>query len=195
MERNEIAAKSLPDQMAVILREISRKDDEVRLSNLEIINNYYVSIFQGITSLLANGVYSAAYPLHDVSDLAIYFTHLLSVTKKSLVCDVLVASSQTSQTSQTCHNCSNFCRFPSFCWLSRNSPHSSTSDDHKFEHNTRRVATEFQQMEFFCSSLTFCPQDPWHQCQETHSFSGHQVAGCLGHISLRIPVSMPQEKP
>lgn len=91
----EMAAKSLSDQMAVILREISRKDDEVRLSNLEIINNYYVFIFQGITSLLANGVYSAAYPLHDVSDLALYFTRLLSVTKKSLVCDVLVASSQT----------------------------------------------------------------------------------------------------
>lgn len=95
MERNEMAAKSLSDQMAVILREISRKDDEVRLSNLEIINNYYVFIFQGITSLLANGVYSAAYPLHDVSDLALYFTRLLSVTKQSLVCDVLVASSQT----------------------------------------------------------------------------------------------------
>uniref|UniRef100_A0A8C8EDQ4 Anoctamin n=1 Tax=Otus sunia TaxID=257818 RepID=A0A8C8EDQ4_9STRI len=47
-------------------KEISRKDNKVRLSNLKIINNYYVFIFQGITSLLANGVYSAAYPLHDL---------------------------------------------------------------------------------------------------------------------------------
>lgn len=70
--------KSLSEQMTVILRETSRKDDEVRLSGLEIVNNYYVFIFQGITSLLANGVYSAAYPLHDVSDLGIYFTCLLS---------------------------------------------------------------------------------------------------------------------
>uniref|UniRef100_A0A8C0FUV7 Anoctamin n=1 Tax=Bubo bubo TaxID=30461 RepID=A0A8C0FUV7_BUBBB len=48
-------------------KEISRKNNKVRLSNLKIINNYYVFIFQGITSLLANGVYSAAYPLHDLS--------------------------------------------------------------------------------------------------------------------------------
>uniref|UniRef100_A0A8B9CSY3 Anoctamin n=1 Tax=Anser brachyrhynchus TaxID=132585 RepID=A0A8B9CSY3_9AVES len=43
-----------------------QKDDDMRLSGLEIVNNYYVFIFQGITSLLANGVYSAAYPLHDL---------------------------------------------------------------------------------------------------------------------------------
>lgn len=95
MKRNEMAEKSLSDQMTVILREISRKGDKVRLFNHEIVNNYYVFIFQGITSLLANGVYSAAYPLHDVSDLRIYFTYLLSDTKKSLMCYVLMASSQT----------------------------------------------------------------------------------------------------
>lgn len=95
MERNEMAEKSLSDQMTVILREISRKNDKVRLPNLKIVNNYYVFIFQGITSLLANGVYTAAYPLHDVSDLRIYFTCLLSDTKKSLMCYVLMASPQT----------------------------------------------------------------------------------------------------
>jgi len=82
-------------KMTVILREMSRKDGKVRLSNLEIVNNYHVFIFQGITSLLANGVYSAAYPLHDVSDLGIYFTCLLSDSKKSLMCYILMASSQT----------------------------------------------------------------------------------------------------
>lgn len=95
MERNEMAEKSLSDQMTVILREISRKDDKVRLSNLKIVNNYYVFIFQGITSLLANGVYSAAYPLHDVSDLAVYFTCLLFDTKKSVMCSILMALSRT----------------------------------------------------------------------------------------------------
>lgn len=80
MKRNEMTEKSLSEQMTVILRETSRKDDDMRLSGLEIVNNYYVFIFQGITSLLANGVYSAAYPLHDVSDLGIYFTCLLSDT-------------------------------------------------------------------------------------------------------------------
>lgn len=90
-----MAEKSLSVQKTVILREISRKDDKVRLSNPQIVNNYYVFIFQGITSLLANGVYSAAYPLHDVSHLGIYFTCLLPDTTKSLMCYVLMASSQT----------------------------------------------------------------------------------------------------
>lgn len=90
-----MAEKSLADQMAVILREISRKHDEVGRSSLEIVNNYHVFIFQGITSLLANGVYSAAYPLHDVSGLGMYFPYLLSDTKQSLICNVLMASLQT----------------------------------------------------------------------------------------------------
>uniref|UniRef100_A0A8C2U3W3 Anoctamin n=1 Tax=Coturnix japonica TaxID=93934 RepID=A0A8C2U3W3_COTJA len=67
--------------------ETSRKHDEVRLSSLETVNNHYVFIFQGITSLLANGVYSAAYPLHDVSDLGMHFPRLLSDTKQSLICN------------------------------------------------------------------------------------------------------------
>lgn len=39
MERNEMAEKSLTDQKTVILREISRKDDKVRPSNPQIVNN------------------------------------------------------------------------------------------------------------------------------------------------------------
>lgn len=128
MGRNEMAEKSLSDQMTVILREISRNDDKVRLSNLGIVNNYHVFIFQGITSLLANGVYSAAYPLHDVSDLGIYFTRLLSDTKKSLMCYVLMASSQTPVfgsrlPARLYRDCSNFCRsFPALCSRLMNSP-------------------------------------------------------------------------
>lgn len=139
-----MAAKSLSDQMAVILREISRKDDEVRLSNLEIINNYYVFIFQGITSLLANGVYSAAYPLHDVSDLALYFTRLLSVTKKSLVCDVLVASSQTWVTFfSLVSGLQELLQVVSIPLPAFKEFLTSVllSDDHKFEHNIRRVVS------------------------------------------------------
>lgn len=90
-----MSEKSLADQIAVILRETSRKHDEVGLSSLKIVNNCYVFIFQGITSLLANGVYSAAYPLHDVSDLGMYFPCLLSDTKQFLICNSLMASSQT----------------------------------------------------------------------------------------------------
>uniref|UniRef100_A0A8C3TID0 Anoctamin n=1 Tax=Chelydra serpentina TaxID=8475 RepID=A0A8C3TID0_CHESE len=55
------------------------------LSKFKIVHRYYVFVFQGITSLLANGVYSAAYPLHDVSDRGIYFTFLQSDTQKSLL--------------------------------------------------------------------------------------------------------------
>uniref|UniRef100_A0A8C3HEQ6 Anoctamin n=1 Tax=Chrysemys picta bellii TaxID=8478 RepID=A0A8C3HEQ6_CHRPI len=35
-------------------------------SKFKIVHRYYFFVFQGITSLLANGVYSAAYPLHDL---------------------------------------------------------------------------------------------------------------------------------
>lgn len=122
-----MAEESLSDQITVILREISGKDDKVRLSKLKIVNNCYVFIFQGITSLLANGVYSAAYPLHDVSDLRIYCTCLLSDTKKSVMCYLLMASAQTRVfgswlPAQLYRNCSNFCRlFPSLLSL-MNSP-------------------------------------------------------------------------
>uniref|UniRef100_A0A803YDN1 Anoctamin n=1 Tax=Meleagris gallopavo TaxID=9103 RepID=A0A803YDN1_MELGA len=71
-------------------QETSRKHDEVELSSLKIVNNCYAFIFQGITSLLANGVYSAAYPLHDVSDLGMYFPYLLSDTKQFLICYTLM---------------------------------------------------------------------------------------------------------